>query len=161
MEVLMNTRSRFRPILQQGSRFAAIGVLTFAVDVHGARLLNVDFGAHLNPSFTTKRGAAALGSINDVWNLYSRDVDSMWNWRENGAMADLRWADGSVSAVDLEVTNAAGAWLTDSTDAMLQSYLYPLSRSQTMSVTLTEVPSGNYDLYFYAHGQPPGENGCN
>src|SRR5262245_1974726 len=82
------------------------------------KLLNADFTASFNP---IKKGAAAIGTTNDVWNIYGRDTDSEshWNWRENGDVSNLVWADGTASPIDLQVVNAPGAWLTDSADAML------------------------------------------
>ena len=125
-------------------------------NVPDRKLLNIDFTAepHL------KTGPAAVGQTpNDYWNVYSRDVDSPFHWRDNGQLSGLKWADGSSSPAILSVTNAAGAWGNGSTDAMFQVYLYPLSRMGDMTVTLTGVPAGLYDLYFYAHGQPDSENG--
>jgi hypothetical protein len=107
-----------------------------------------------------KQGPAAVGeSANDYWNVYSRDVTTEFDWRADGQISNLLWADGSASGIDLSVNNAAGAWFSGSTDPMMDSYLYPLSRTGNMTVTLTKVPPGSYDLYFYAHGEPPGENG--
>jgi choice-of-anchor C domain-containing protein len=130
--------------------------LVFAA--HAQKLLNVDFCAHLNWSFTNKVGPAAVGhGPNDFWNLYSRD-DGSGGFLPSGSVIDLKWADGTVSPVDLAVANAPGMWFTDSADPMFQSYLYPLGGGD-MTVALTELPAGAYDLYFYAHGQPDGENG--
>jgi choice-of-anchor C domain-containing protein len=121
-------------------------------------LLNVDFCAHLNWSFTNKVGPAAVGQgPNDFWNLYSRD-DGSGGFLPSGSVIDLKWADGTVSSVDLAVANAPGMWPSGSADPMMQSYLYPFGASE-MTVTLADVPAGTYDLYFYAHGEPGGENG--
>jgi sugar lactone lactonase YvrE len=137
---------------------ACIGPCAFGLD--GSALLNVNFTAALSPNYRIKVGPAAVGAApGDFWNVYSRDIDSAFNWRESGQVSNLLWADGSPSLSDLTVTNAAGAWGTDSADPMFQIYLYPLSRSGNIQVTLTKVPPGSYDVYVYAHGQPDGENG--
>jgi ankyrin repeat protein len=125
-----------------------------------SRLLNVEFSAHLSEGFRPKQGPAAIGlSPADYWNVYSRDVNSATNWRENGELAELLWADGSPSPVSLRVQNAGGAWGVDTSDLMLRTYLYPLSRQGEITVTLDHVPPGLYQFYVYAHGQPPEENG--
>ena len=108
-----------------------------------AALLNIDFTAHLNPNFNVKRGPAAIGQgASDYWNIYSRDVDSAFNWRDAGELRALLWADGSSSPADLQVSNAGGAWGTDSLDAMFRSYLYPLSRTGPISVLPDRSASG-------------------
>ncbi len=122
------------------------------------KLLNVDFGAHLNPNFSAKTGLAAVGnSPQDQWNLYSRDAAD-GQWLQNGAISNLRWSDGRLSAGHLAVQNAGGAWYTQSSDPMFQSYLYPLGRSGNIVAQFAKLPQGVYDAYVYAHGLPPQEN---
>jgi hypothetical protein len=121
-------------------------------------LLNIDFGAHLNPFLRRKTGPAAVGKgLSDQWNLYSRD-GAYEVWLDNNQLNNLVWSDGSPSATDLSVTNAAGAWYTLNSDPMFESYLYPRSRSGNIGAVLSDLPAGKYDVYFYAHGQIPGEN---
>jgi hypothetical protein len=117
--------------------------------VQGQHLLNVDFGAG---AATSKVGFAATGqATNDFWNFYSRDSGT-------GFLADLKYADGSTCPGSLTVSNAPGAWGAGSSDPMMDSYLYP-GLMGSMSVVVSNLPSGLYSLYFYAHGQPGGENG--
>jgi len=121
-------------------------------------LLNVDFGSHLNPFFTPGAGVAAVGfSNNDFWNLYSRD-DEFGNWRDTGALQDLKLADQTLTPADLTVSNAAGAWNTLVPNGMMESYLYPLSRVGDITAQFTDLRKGVYDVYVYAHGYPPEEN---
>ena len=142
-------------------RILHIGILAnlaLAAAAHGQSLLNIDFCAHLNWSFTNKVGPAAVGlGASDFWNLYSRD-DGNGGFLSAGTVSNLKWADGSASPVDLAVSNAPGMWPSGSADPMMQSYLYPLGAGD-LAVTLSEIPAGTYDLYFYAHGQPGAENG--
>src|SRR5205085_2594787 len=89
-------------------------------------LLNIDFGAHLNPNFSRKTGFAAVGnSPDDLWNLYSRDGGN-GQWLANNELSNLKWSDGRLSSIHLAVQNAGGAWYTENSDPMFQSYLYPL-----------------------------------
>src|SRR5881394_3045773 len=68
----------------------------FASAIHAQHLLNVDFGSGTN---SAKVGFAATGqSTNDYWNLYSRD-DGSGGYRTVGTVSNLKWADGTVSAV--------------------------------------------------------------
>lgn len=121
-------------------------------------LLNIDFGSHDNPCFHTKLGPAAVGlGTNDFWNIYSRD-DGYGGWVPNNQLQNLIWSDGLNSSINLGVTNAAGAWHTLNSDPMFESYLYPLSRTGNIGITISSLPQGVYDLYIYAHGQPAAEN---
>ena len=121
-------------------------------------LLNIDFGAHQNPGFTTNIGPAAFGrNLDDRWNLYSRD-DGNFGWRNDGVLTELVWSDGTNSNIRLDVSNAAGAWHTVHSDPMFESYLYPLSRLGNIVSIVSNLPSGKYDLIVYAHGRIPSEN---
>jgi hypothetical protein len=86
-----------------------------------------------------------------------RDVSSPFDWRVDGVLADLKFNDGTSSGADLAVFNAPGAWYTLDPDPMYQSYLYPFNGDPIVS-ELTDLPTGKYDLYVYAHGQPAEEN---
>src|SRR5439155_24632978 len=92
----------------------------------------------------------------DYWNLYSRD-DGRGGYRTFGAVSNLKWADGTVSAVALTVTNAPGAWQNGTADPMYNVYLYPFNGGN-ITVTLTNLPVGSYDLYLYGHGGPGVDN---
>ena len=122
-------------------------------------LLNIDFGAHLNPYLRSKTGPAAIGkSSTDIWNLYSRDGEN-GDWLSNNSLSNLRWSDGTPSNIHLAANNAAGAWYTLNDDPMFESYLYPLGRVGNIEAAVTALPTGTYDVYVYAHGQVPHENG--
>src|SRR5882672_8966011 len=103
----------------------SLALLFFCVPaVYSQNLLDIDFGIGTN---SAKVGFAATGqTTNDYWNLYSRD-DGSGGYRTFGAVSNLKWADGTVSAVDLAVTNAPGAWHNGAADPMYDVYLYPLS----------------------------------
>src|SRR5438876_11028914 len=63
-----------------------------------AQLLDVDFGVGTN---SAKAGFAATGqTTNDYWNLYTRD-DGNGGYRTFGTVSNLKWADGTGSAVSL------------------------------------------------------------
>ena len=123
-----------------------------------ANLINVDFSGHQNPSVRQKSGPAVWGyNAEDVWNLYSRD-DGGGGFLESGGLANLVTAEGSPTGAGLSVQNAPGFWIASHSDAMLDSYLYPLAGGEIV-VTVTNLSSGRYDLLFYAHGYLDGENG--
>ncbi len=133
------------------------GMLHWNAD--GAHLINVNFTAHLNASFTPKTGQAAIGQTgSDVWNVYSRD-DGFGGFLWGGSLSNLKAADGSTTSVDLEVDNAAGAWVSGSTDPMMRSYLYPLSSDPNISIQIQQLPAGMYSFHVYAHGLTAAEYG--
>ena len=118
-------------------------------------LLNVTFGSHLTPGLDAqKTGVAAVGqSANDFWNFYSRDAISTGGtnyqrWRDNGALSNLKLADGTTTTAGLIVSNAPGCWANGSSDPMYNTYIYPFSGVAT--VTVTNLPAGPYELYVYS-----------
>src|SRR6266508_6761306 len=127
------------------------GVVMVQLSFHGSKalsepLLNVDFGTG---TISAKIGFAAIGqSTNDFWNLYSRD-DGNGGYRTFGTITNLKWADGTVSAVGLSVSNAPGAWNNGTSDPMYAVYLYPAGGD--IVVTATNLPLGTYDFYLYGH----------
>jgi hypothetical protein len=121
-------------------------------------LWNIDFSGHLNPVVRRKSGLGAIGvGADDYWNLYSRD-DGFGGFLQWNALPNLKLFDGTETMVGLTVTNAPGLWLSGHTDPMLDSYLYPFNQGNVV-VTLTNLPAGLYDVFFYAHGLLDGENG--
>jgi hypothetical protein len=126
--------------------------------VKGSRLWNIDFSRHDNPHVRVKSGAAAIGSERgDFWNSYSGD-DGSGGFLDQNTLPSLVLADGTPTPVGLTVSNAAGLWLSGHSDPMLDSYLYP-SGHGNVEVTITDLPAGSYDFYFYAHGFLDEENG--
>jgi hypothetical protein len=108
-------------------------------------LINVDFGAG---PVTSKTGLAATGhTINDFWNFYTRD-DGHGGWLSAGALSSLKTAENTSTAVGLAVMNAPGAWGNGSDDPMYASYIYPFNGGN-VTVTITNLPAGQYDLYVY------------
>jgi len=125
---------------------------TLTVQAPGSfSLIDVNLGAHTNPGLNAqKTGFAAIGiTTNDFWNFYSRD-DGNGGFLANGSLANLKFVDGSISGAGLTMSNAAGAWANGSTDPMYNTYLYPLGPGN-MTATITNLPAGNYDFYFYSH----------
>ena len=122
-------------------------------------LLNVNFTADKNPASHVKSGPAAVGfQADDYWNVYSRDASSMYDWRSEGTVANLRWADGSASSANISVTNAAGFWTSGASDAMLNTYLYPLGAGP-ISIYVRKLPAGYYNIQLYGHGPVASQNG--
>ncbi len=123
------------------------------------KLLNLDFNTG-SGTVSPKRGPAAIGyNANDLWNLYSRD-DGFGGYKATGSLANLLWSDGTASGINLNITNAPGAWPNTAPDYMFNTYLYPLPNGNGNIVfTLNNVPPATYDLYVYAHGSQT-ENGA-
>lgn len=153
--VLLSTKSMKRRIISYLLVLASFSLATIAAEV-----LEINFTAHQNAAFTVKSGLAAAGAgTSDFWNVYSRDGANDFDWHASGTVSNLKWVDGSDTGADLAVANAEGAWFTESSDAMMKSYLYPLGRSGNIGLTFSNLPPRVYDLYVYAHGSPGSENG--
>ncbi len=106
------------------------------------RMLNVDFANRYVP----RVGPAAVGlKTNDVWNAY------VFGWRAFGSLRNLLWSDGTVSGIHLAVENAPGEWGNTHPDPMFSTYIYPHDGGN-ISVTVSGMPPGVYELYLYGHG---------
>ncbi len=105
-------------------------------------ILNINFGGHTND----KVGPAAVGqNANDFWtgSYFPNQYDSIIN--------NLLWSDQTPSGINLEISNAPGDWANGAADPMFSSYTYN-PWQQDITVTLTGVPAGTYNLYLYGHG---------
>ena len=61
-------------------------------------------------------------------------------------------ADRTTTSAGLTVSNAAGTWNNATGDAMYDAYVYPNGVSlDKITVTVTNLPAGQYDLYLYGH----------
>src|SRR5215471_8996317 len=134
-------------------RISAI-ILAFASAIFGVQaraetLISVNFYAHLSGGLDAiKTGVAGIGhTTNDFWNHYSRD-SAPGQWLSFGALSNLKTVEGVPTAAGMTVANAPGAWSNGSSDAMYNTYLYPLSGGN-ITVTLTNLPAGSYDFYLY------------
>ncbi|EEF60300.1 beta strand repeat-containing protein [Pedosphaera parvula] len=135
--------------VNDGQVDSAIATVSIIVRQDGSKpLINVDFDAG---TASAKVGVAATGqSANDFWNLYSRD-DGHGGYLALGGLKNLKLADGSISVAGLTIANAPGAWGNGSSDPMYQGYLYPFNGGN-ITVTLTNLDLGIYDIYLYGHG---------
>ncbi|MBX3731573.1 MAG: hypothetical protein KF791_03155 [Verrucomicrobiae bacterium] len=112
-------------------------------------LINVNFGVNDTPNRT---GPAAFGlSTEDHWNLYSRD-DGSGGYLERGVIAGLKNSLGMVTDAGLVVSNAPGAWGNGVEDPMYGVFLHPLGTDRVVSVTVTNLPPGTYQIYCFGHG---------
>jgi hypothetical protein len=109
-------------------------------------LINVNFGGN------TKAGAAVIGKAADNWNSYVFPNNS------DVIMTNLAWNAGATrSQVSLRVQNGGGQWGFTTTDPMYGTYIYPYY-SGNITLTISNLPSGDYDLYMYGHGGAANQN---
>ncbi len=107
-------------------------------------LLNVDVA-----NAVPWNGVAATGdSPNDYWNA------SFAPYQYFTELFDLKWSNGDLSSVTATIENGPGTWGNDHPNPMMYGYIYTYG-SDTITVTLSDLPNGTYDLYVYAHGGPP------
>ncbi len=118
-----------------------LGVLTVYVGSNTPdALFDVDLSKN---TVSTKVGYAAVGNNNlDFWNTYNGAG------QVSGGVAGLKSVEGLVSPVGLLVTNLASIGTNGSPDVMYNDYLG--TNSSTGTLTLTNLPSGSWNIYLYA-----------
>ena len=120
-----------------GIFFAWVLVATAAPSL----LLNVNFAANDR----VKVGFAATGqSSSDFWNNYTAP------WQSFAALTNLTAADGTSTSVGLTVQNGPGQWGFTFPDLMYNCYIYSQDFGD-VTVTVTNLLNGSYDLYLYGH----------
>jgi hypothetical protein len=106
-------------------------------------LVNIDVGA----AAPIEVGFAATGlSANDYWNsLYAP-------WQSFASLSNLKAADGTPTPIGMTVQNGAGDWYFNypGVDVMYSTYCYAQDLGN-VTVTLTNLPGGQYDFYLYGH----------
>ena len=111
-----------------------------------ARVIDVAF---TGDPVTGKTGFAATGvGPNDFWNTYVLG---------SGSLARLKFMDGTISDAGLAVANVAGFAGNGASDPMYGTYCVS-EYEGNMTVTITNLDAGLYDLYFYGHGNYNSEN---
>ena len=121
-----------------------IGAFEHWPTVRPIALIDVAFGG----SLTAKTGFAANGqTMNDFWNSYII---------RSGSLSNLKFADGTSSGVGLTVAGDYGAGLNLVSDLMYASFIY--DTGENITVTVTNLTAGLYDVYLYGHGSDQDQN---
>ncbi len=116
-------------------------VATLTVRVQAPQLLNVNFAAYSQ----VKLGFAGTGQTpSDFWNNYTAP------WQSFAWLSNLVAADGSTTPVGLTVQNGAGHWSFTHPDLMYNCFCYSQDNGD-ITLTVTNLPSGDYDFYLYGH----------
>ena len=126
----------------------ALGLLASA---SAQSLLNLKLGPG------TKTGPAAIGiATNDFWNHYhpTNHDGSLFN---DGVLVPLYSADGTNLAAGLLVYGVQTSGTNATGDATVDSWLG--ATGTNLTVILTNVPYGYYDVYLYGHGDTNELNG--
>ena len=99
-------------------------------------------------SVTTKTGFAAIGvTTNDFWNTCGMKSESL---------PYLQFVDGTPSEAGLTFSGTPYAYANGSSDPMYGIYLY--TGGGDLTVTVTNLNGGIYDIYLYGHGNTDDEN---
>jgi hypothetical protein len=105
--------------------------------------------AFTSASVTSKTGLAATGvSANDFWNTY--DVVN------TSDLPNLKYVDGTSSGADLTEVNVYSVSANGSSDPMYGVYVWA---SVNIILQITNLFPGEYDFYFYGHGDMNNQNG--
>jgi len=112
---------------------------------------NIDFGP-FSPS--AQVGPAAVGHAGDFWNSVAESSN------DHHTAADLKFAGGDPSPIEVEMINLGGGWSCGGVmaieSAMLNTYNYPVcNQGGDSTVILHQVPPGKYNVYIYGHGPVP------
>src|SRR5262249_53015830 len=109
------------------------------------KILNVDFNGE---AVTPEVGFAATGlSVNAFWNASNH----------RSSITNLYWADDTNSASGVSLSMAAYSdWGFSHPDWMYRGYGY--SSGSDIPITLSNLPSGKYDVYLYGHGAANSQN---
>jgi hypothetical protein len=122
-----------------GSVTSAAAVLNVAVPA--STLIDVAFTGH--PP-TAKTGFAVTGvASNDFWN--STDF------------TNLNYVDGTPSGAVLSTSNSVDSYTNAVADPMYAAFINSLN-GQDMTVTVTNLAPGTYNIYLYGHGPADNEN---
>ncbi len=97
----------------------------------------------------TEIGFAAVGaSSTDVWNKCATN---------NTTYTSLLWSDNTGSATSITLSNAPGNWGNPVSDIMYSGYVY--NGGGVITLTISNLASGNYNFYLYGHGAANGQDG--
>lgn len=123
--------------------FTLVCVLGSVCNSNAQKLIDIDTINYVQDPL--KVGLAATGvATNDFWNdYYMVSVNA-------GALPNLKYADGTVSGAGLTVLNGPGFWFNGAADPMFRDYEY--NQGGNITLTVTNLPAGKYDIYVYGHG---------
>ena len=126
-----------------------VSELNFGQKVCAQTLIDLDLGSDSGQGYSLKEGYAAIGdTTNDFWNFYDRVVPA-GTWRTSGTVTNLEYVNGTASGVNVNVSDAEGAWTDASSDPMYHTYVYPLDGGDDV-VTFSNLPAGTYDVLAYS-----------
>jgi len=124
-------------------------VATLTVFELTGSLIDVAFTSN---SVTPKMGFATTGvTANDFWNTYPGAVSAL---ELGGTLSNLIFANGTFSDAGLSVFMPDGpAFSTNgASDSMYGVFLYAYSDAGNLTLQVTHLSPGIYNLYLYGHG---------
>jgi hypothetical protein len=136
----------------------AVVLLAAAMTSSAGTLIDVDF---TTASVTSKTGFAATGvTANDFWNTCTATTTfTPIGFGSAGVVPNLKFVNGTASGAGLAV-DYSGQWFSvhnnGASDPMYATYFDELYGSIT--VTVTNLVAGAYDVYLYGHGNFDGYN---
>jgi hypothetical protein len=140
----------------------AVSFLTTALASNASSLIDVAFIDTILPTstVTTKTGFAAGGvAPDDFWNTLN--IGNAFPFGTE-TLRNLQFVDQTVSDVSLTFSTQIlasydfGEGANGANDAMYGQYLY---NNENMTLTLSGIPAGAYNFYFYGHGNEDNQIG--
>jgi hypothetical protein len=132
-----------------GSVLSSNASLTVLPASTSSGLININFAAYAD---NVKTGFAATGvATNDYWNPY------LAPFANAAAVTNLLYADSTASAAGLTVLNGPGHYNDNIPDQMYSTYDY--NQGSPITITVTNLPATNYDIYVYGHAAADNANG--
>lgn len=135
----------------------ALGILLFGLlaivpqPANGQMTINVNFN-----SGSIVGIAAAGGATNDYWNQYYPD-DGNGGLFADGVLTNLVATGATNSGAGMLVYGVQQAGTNTTGNALLDGWL--AGGATNLTVLLTNVPFGYYDVYVYGHGIDDNQNG--
>ena len=126
-------------------------LLLLVAAAHAQSIINLKFGAG------TKTGTAAVGAgTNDFWNHYN-PTNNDGSLFDSGVLVPLFSADGTNLTAGMLVYGVQAGGTNATGDAVLDSWIG--ASGTNLTVILTNIPYGYYDVYLYGHGEADELNG--
>ena len=136
-----------------GSVTSVVATLDAIVIATNTTIIDVAFTA--SPA-TGKTGLAAIGATaNDFWNTFALTLRND-GYTVSGSLPSVNYVNGNASSAVLMLANVEQAISNGASDPMYGTYFF--TQGGNMTLTVTNLVGGAYDIYLYGHGNEDNQN---